>query len=916
MKKFLDSKLGEKIILLSTSALNLLFTIIFYSVRLEESPLDIDRVDYNLWTANTLFFGSFRINYFSAYFIAAFVLGLVFYILSAAILFLQKKKWAFYISVVYNIALSVTALIVHIALSVVFAPGAIVCVILSILTSGAALAYLIISRKSEADEEVTDDENSTESPVSPKRAKVCRIIMLVCQCVLTVILALTFFVPLYSETSSGVTTSYALIKALTVNNYPIYIYIAFIVMFVAFFATLMYFVSTISAFFRSRKGFAVKSQKYMYVGAIYTLLFFIAGFCFAFYTNLSSNTEGMQATTTSYICFILALVSLIAFSVVRGVSGEEADDADLSKVKSFKLEPLIFVTLLTIVTYVSLVFNVVEIRFTISSFEAQNIALTGYQLLTTYQELESGFQVLAFMLFAVLLVSGILFVLSVVSFFTKNKDYYKVVKTSAICNVIFVALIGLFGIYFKIAQKINMENIESLLNYYGFNGVNYDYIVSSQTIYALIASVIIIVIMLIRGQFSLACDSTFELTLPQEESALPFDNVSASATSDVAKDDAASETDIPDFDACPAFTELDTKIEQFDKELAIRRENLFAGLTLPNLVRFVVDYARECRLHLSYSLEDMATFVAGLGASRLTILQGMSGTGKTSLPKIFTEAIMGTCEIVEVESSWRDKNELLGYYNEFSRCFTPKKFTQCLYKARLNSTVPTFIVLDEMNLSRIEYYFSDFLSLMEHEEDKREIKLLNVKLFQTVNGEKIPYKGLVDGHTIKIPANVWFIGTANRDESTFEISDKVYDRAQTMNFNKRAPKIHSFSEPLPQRFASYEMITNLFEEAKKTIVFEAEDNAIIQKVEKLLMPYNISFGNRILNQMESFVKIYCACFGDKNAVEKDAVEKILLSKVVSKLESKVVENKEALAAEFDKLGLPACSAFIRKLNED
>ena len=95
-----------------------------------------------------------------------------------------------------------------------------------------------------------------------------------------------------------------------------------------------------------------------------------------------------------------------------------------------------------------------------------------------------------------------------------------------------------------------------------------------------------------------------------------------------------------------------------------------------------------------------------------------------------------------------------------------------MYKAKLNPEVPTFILLDEMNLSRIEYYFSDFLSLMEHEEGKREIKLLNVKLFRYENEEKIEYSALTNGHTLKIPSNVWFIGTANRDESTFEISDK------------------------------------------------------------------------------------------------------------------------------------------------
>lgn len=294
----------------------------------------------------------------------------------------------------------------------------------------------------------------------------------------------------------------------------------------------------------------------------------------------------------------------------------------------------------------------------------------------------------------------------------------------------------------------------------------------------------------------------------------------------------------------------------------------------------------------------------------------MSGTGKTSLPKIFSEAILGNCEIVEVESSWRDKNELLGYYNEFSKTYSPKKFTEKLYKAKLNPEIVTFIVLDEMNLSRIEYYFSDFLSLMEHEEHKREIKLLNVKLQRTENNEKHDYLALQEGHTIKIPTNVWFIGTANRDESTFEISDKVYDRAQTMNFDKRAPKVRSYSKPIPQRYMSYKSLSNLLKSAINNGNFEAEDNEIIKEVEKILQPFNISFGNRVLKQMEEFVKIYCACFNNSEEVVDEAVEKILLSKVVAKLEFKNVDNKDKLVKQFNKLGLTECSKFVSKLNED
>jgi hypothetical protein len=221
-----------------------------------------------------------------------------------------------------------------------------------------------------------------------------------------------------------------------------------------------------------------------------------------------------------------------------------------------------------------------------------------------------------------------------------------------------------------------------------------------------------------------------------------------------------------------------------------------------------------------------------------------------------------------------------------------------------------------MNLSRIEYYFSDFLSLMENEPDKRELRLLNVSIARTENGEKVPYSGLSEGHTLKIPRNVWFIGTANRDESTFEISDKVYDRAHTMNFNKRAKTVRAYNEPLAQQFLTASAFDDLLEQAKKTVDFHVDSYPLIEEVEKLLAPYNISFGNRIALQMENFVSIYCACFTPTQETIHDAVERILLSKVVSKLELKSIDDKEELAAAFDNLGLPRCAEFVSKLNED
>ncbi|HAQ55990.1 MAG TPA: hypothetical protein DCR44_01065, partial [Acholeplasmatales bacterium] len=460
----------------------------------------------------------------------------------------------------------------------------------------------------------------------------------------------------------------------------------------------------------------------------------------------------------------------------------------------------------------------------------------------------------------------------------------------------------------QIGQQIDRAIVMDIFAFYGIPvpGVvnDYTYAIRSDALYALIAAVAVLVIMFLRKAF----DRDDLVALAAMESSLDDGSSSGSLAS-------GDQGDVKpaDFDPCPAFTELDGKVELFRAELKRRQTLATKNTTLNELVSFVVDYAKNSRLHLSYTEEDIATFVAGLGASRLSILQGMSGTGKTSLPKIFSEAVLGNCEIIEVESSWKDKNELLGYYNEFSMKYTPKKFTLALYKSALNKETFTFVLLDEMNLSRIEYYFSDFLSLMEHEEDKRELKLININLSRMNQGEAIDYLALEEGHTIKIPPNIWFIGTANRDESTFVISDKVYDRAQTMNFTKRAAKVRNYSDPIPQQYYDYETMNRLLQEAKEKGTFDAENNALVKSVEALMAPFNISFGNRILKQIEDFVNVYRACFVNDD-VTNEAIEKILLSKVVAKLEVKTIDDKEKLVMEFEKLHLQQCVDFIKRLD--
>ena len=177
-------------------------------------------------------------------------------------------------------------------------------------------------------------------------------------------------------------------------------------------------------------------------------------------------------------------------------------------------------------------------------------------------------------------------------------------------------------------------------------------------------------------------------------------------------------------DTCPSLSKVDTETEteDFKNDITkrIQRTNI---KSLNELVSHVKNYAGSRREgeQLYYTDNDIRAFLAGMAVSRLIILQGMSGTGKSSLPRIFAEAISGFNRLIPVESSWRDRNELLGYYNDFNKKFNAKSFTIELYRSSKDrcQEIPTFIVLDEMNLARIEYYFSDFLAILQEPDHEK-----------------------------------------------------------------------------------------------------------------------------------------------------------------------------------------------------
>jgi len=854
----------------------------------------------NLWYFAINLSNGLYLNIFAFIFMLAFYISII-PLLLAIFSFFKKTNWGFIIAVIYFLGFEMGLIIFQSSYNYLSA-FSVVLTITNIVIIVSIFVLLIFRNKSLALTKDLYKEINAELIASK-----IPLYVLIIDIVSIIVFLITFFIPLYSLGESGSIYNAIIIRVLFSGDTNFEVIIYFIVNFIILLGIFLYLAKCISHYFFDKERFVIKSKTLITFVFIATIAFFLMGLTMDIYYTL----DGRVASTVSYIPMLIMCIVIFTFAIFKGkFNAINQMVYEEFKIKYPKIEPLFYVLLLTAVTSLMLLLPIIKIQITYDTY-TNFVDLTGVDILRDYASLDPGYRVVAFMLVVMLISVGLTLVVALTSYLSKDKHFNSLVKLATIVNVFFVFIIAISGYYFQIAKEINQSVVLDVFSLYGISlpdFLDYDYTISTDAIYALIASIAVLILMFIRKSFD-RDELSFEAS-----NQIPLNNIAESNSSTVPnhinEDDSNHQ-----YDPCPAFTYIDSKLELYNQELEMRKSFQVKEKTLSELIHFIVEYARNSRLHLSYTPEDIATFVAGLGASKLSILQGMSGTGKTSLPKIFSEAVFGNCEIIEVESSWKDKNELLGYYNEFSMKYTPKKFTLALYKAALNKEVFTFILLDEMNLSRIEYYFSDFLSLMENEENQREIKLINIRLNRKEEENEIDYLALDNGTTLKVPPNVWFIGTANRDESTFVISDKVYDRAHTVNFTKRAPKVRNYSNPISKQYYDYQTINDLFIAAKQKGDFDAENNELIKKVEKLLSPYNISFGNRILKQIEDFVNIYKECFTNED-VENEAIEKILLSKVVAKLEVKTIDDKEKLEMEFEKLNFIQCAEFIKRLDNE
>jgi len=304
--------------------------------------------------------------------------------------------------------------------------------------------------------------------------------------------------------------------------------------------------------------------------------------------------------------------------------------------------------------------------------------------------------------------------------------------------------------------------------------------------------------------------------------------------------------------------------------------------SLRELVEGVRNSMEHATKPLFYSAATVRCFLAGLSMSKIQLLQGISGTGKTSLPRAFATATGGRADIVAVQAGWRDRTDLLGFYNAFDKKYHESVFLKALYAAQTPRWKDNlfFVVLDEMNLSHVEQFGADLLSELESPtcSDAPQLGLMDFRPPES------PKHLLDGGSAIAVPKNVWFVGTANHDETTKDFADKTYDRAHTMVLPRNRTDAKSAKSPGVTNPVSHTQLAELFEQSFKDHRGET-DLALkfVTELEKVFLDnFNITWGNRLERHIERFVPVVVASGGSCG----EAIDHLVATKLLRKLHNR------------------------------
>ena len=295
----------------------------------------------------------------------------------------------------------------------------------------------------------------------------------------------------------------------------------------------------------------------------------------------------------------------------------------------------------------------------------------------------------------------------------------------------------------------------------------------------------------------------------------------------------------------------------------------------------------------SYDNNLIENFYLSLKSKPFVILAGTSGTGKTKLVKLFAEAIDARYKLVSVRPDWSDSSDLFGHTNLKGE-FVPGAIIDYIKEASSDLQRPYFLCLDEMNLARVEYYLSDFLSLIEtRKRCNSEVITECIELDKAATD----YKGLY------LPENLYFIGTVNMDETTFPFSKKVLDRANTIEFSFVDLMLDYDDEgdetTIPQNNeflkTEYLVLKKDITEGQQQLVTKVCDE--LQTINKILQEANAHVGYRVRDEIVFYMLNNDAA---KLIKYEDAFDNEIMQKILPRIQGSSAGVRDLLCKLFKK----------------
>ena len=306
------------------------------------------------------------------------------------------------------------------------------------------------------------------------------------------------------------------------------------------------------------------------------------------------------------------------------------------------------------------------------------------------------------------------------------------------------------------------------------------------------------------------------------------------------------------------------------------------------------------KANLIYDKRDIISFHTSIKTGSLVILNGMSGTGKSKLVDIYAQTLgisnttTGQYKMIPVKPNWNDDTDLIGFLDTVNNIYRPAEsgLVDILIDAQ-NSDKLYLVCFDEMNLARVEHYFSQFLSVLEMDTSSRKLTLYNPKLRERVfNSSQYPPE-------IEIGDNIIFVGTINTDESTHQFSDKVLDRSNLITFNilpfsdwkNKAFELVKIEKP-KFNIISYSDFNEWRNREKQPIISDRELE-FLQKLNNKLQSIDVmkGIGYRIIVQIDKYLKNL-----PNNSVmnRKSAFDYQIAQRVLPKLSGTEEQLKELL----------------------